>query len=173
MSEDDRTALDGSPIFLVGFMGAGKTTVGRELARQLDYEFLDLDDWIADAAGMTVQEIFAQFGEDEFRKLEAKAIDSCRDRRRSVIALGGGAYVSEANRETLRSIGKTVWLSCPLDVCLSRIRGDESRPLLKSDDEMRALLVSRLASYAQADCMISAEMDTPEEIARLVVGLFG
>src|SRR5690242_11447482 len=114
MTKDDGTVLDGSPIFLVGFMGAGKTTVGRELARRLDYEFLDLDDWIADAVGMSVQEIFSQLGEHEFRKLEATAINSCHDRSRSVIALGGGAYICEANRETLRSIGKTVWLNCPL-----------------------------------------------------------
>jgi shikimate kinase len=169
--EDDRTVLDGSPIFLVGFMGAGKTTVGRELARQLDYEFLDLDELISDAAGMSVQEIFSQLGEDEFRRLEARAITSCRNKSRCVIALGGGAYVPETNRETLQSIGKTVWLNSPLELCLSRIRGDESRPLLKSDDEMKALLEYRQSAYSLADYAIDTADDSPEEIARRVVDL--
>ena len=169
MTHDKRVDLDGSPIFLVGFMGAGKTTVGRELARQLDYEFLDLDDLITDAAGMSVQEIFSQRGENEFRKLEAQAINSCRNRIGFVIALGGGAYVSEANRAALKSIGKTVWLNCPLEVCLARIRGDRSRPLLKSDDEMRELLDRRQSAYSQADYVIDAADASPEEIAQLVI----
>lgn len=146
-------------------MGAGKTTVGRVLARQLKYAFFDLDELISMAVGENVQEIFAERGEAEFRRLESQAIQSCNNMDRSVIALGGGAYVSEKNREWLREIGRTVWLDCPLEVCLERIRGDESRPLLGDEDEMRALLGQRRTTYAQADYVVQAGELSPEELA--------
>src|SRR5690242_3761047 len=110
-----------SPIFLVGFMGAGKTTVGRALARELQYEFFDLDELIAERAGKSVQTIFAELGEPEFRRLEREAIKGCCGMVRTVIALGGGAFVSDLNRTLLREIGRTVWLDCPLEVCLERL----------------------------------------------------
>ena len=155
---------DYTPIFLVGFMGAGKTTVGRELAAHLGYDFYDLDEVIAAQTGKSVQEIFADLGEDEFRKLESKAIQTCGDFVRAVVALGGGAYVSEKNRTVLRGIGKTVWLDCPLEVCLQRIRGDRSRPLLGNTDQMQSLLAQRAESYAEADYTIRAGDLSPEEL---------
>ncbi len=157
--------LDDSPIFLVGFMGAGKTTVGRVLARQLKCAFFDLDDLIAIAVGKSVQEIFAERGEAEFRRLEHQAIQSCRNMDHSVIALGGGAYVSEENRTAVRSIGKSVWLDCSLEICLDRIAGDKSRPLLGSEDDMRRLLEQRREAYAQADYSVQAGELSPEELA--------
>jgi len=156
---------DDAPIFLVGFMGAGKTTVGRALALHLEYAFFDLDELIAARMGKSVQEIFAELGEAEFRSFESEAIQSCRDMVRSVIALGGGAYVQEENRTLLRAIGKTVWLDCPLEVCLTRISGDKSRPLLGDSDEMKALLAQRRAAYAQADYAVGAGDLFPEELA--------
>src|SRR5260370_1273966 len=110
-----------APIFLVGFMGAGKTTVGRALAEHLEFDFFDLDELIEACAGKSVQAIFAELGEAEFRGLEHEAIRACKDRSRAVIALGGGAYVSEQNRALLRTIGRAVWLDCPLEICLRRI----------------------------------------------------
>ena len=162
---------DDSPIFLVGFMGAGKTTVGRVLARNLEYDFIDLDEMIASRAGKSVQEIFAELGEWEFRSLEHAAIKTCRDMVRSVIALGGGAYVQEGNRALLRSIGKTVWLDCPLEVCLERVSGDKSRPLLGNESKMRTLLAQRRESYAEADHVIGSGELTPEELALKIVSL--
>jgi shikimate kinase len=156
---------DDTPIFLVGFMGAGKTTVGRALSRDLDYDFFDLDELIAARAGKSVREIFADPGEAEFRRLESEAIQSCKGLVRSVIALGGGAYVSEMNRSLLREIGKTVWLDCPLEICLGRISGDESRPLLGDEGDMRALLSRRGAAYAQADFAVQSGELSPEQIA--------
>ncbi len=160
-----------TPLFLVGFMGAGKTTVGRELASSLGYSFIDLDDVIALKAGRSVQQIFAERGESEFRRLETEAIRSYQDQTHSVIALGGGAYVSEENRRLLRQIGKTIWLNCSLEVCLARTRGDRSRPLLGNEEEMRALLVTRRASYAQADFVIDAREMTPEQLVKQIVRL--
>jgi len=154
-----------TPIFLVGFMGAGKTTVGRELARRLQFEFFDLDDLIAERAGKTVQAIFAELGEAEFRRLESEAIQRCAGIVRTVIALGGGAYVSKQNRDSLHSIGKTVWLDCPLEICLARIGGDNSRPLLSDKDRMRKLLDERRPAYVAADFTIEVGNQSPEQIA--------
>jgi shikimate kinase len=166
---------DSTPIFLVGFMGAGKTTVGRELARHLNYDFLDLDDVIVARAGKSVQEIFADLGEAQFRSLESAAIRSCADIERSVVALGGGAYVQKQNRVLLREIGKTVWLDCPTEICLKRISGDESRPLLGEESQMHALAAQRRRSYAQADLVIQTSDRSPQElaieIARMLKGL--
>jgi shikimate kinase len=165
MNVGPNSELDDAPIFLVGFMGAGKTTVGRALARHLDYAFFDLDELISARAGKSVQEIFADLGEAEFRSLESAAIDTCRNMVRSVVALGGGAYVSEENRASLRAIGKTVWLDCPIEICLKRISGDKSRPLLGDEDDMRPLLARRRAAYAQADYAVQAGDLSPEELA--------
>ena len=163
--------LDDAPLFLVGFMGAGKTTVGRALARHLDYAFFDLDELISARAGKSVQEIFAELGEAEFRSLESAAIDTCRHMVRAVVALGGGAYVFEENRTALRAIGKTVWLDCPIEVCLKRISGDKSRPLLGDDAQMRALLAQRRESYTEADYVVGSGELTTEELALKIVSL--
>src|SRR5919199_1173160 len=97
-----------SPIFLIGFMGAGKTTVGRALAERLGRSFFDLDEMITRRAGRSVQQIFADLGESEFRQMEREAIQECKQIKDAVIALGGGAYISEANRADLSEIGRTV-----------------------------------------------------------------
>jgi len=169
MSVGPNSELDDAPIFLVGFMGAGKTTVGRAVARHLEYAFFDLDELISARAGKSVQEIFAELGEAEFRSLESAAIHSCRRMVRSVVALGGGAYVSEENRTVMRAIGKTVWLDCPIEICLKRISGDKSRPLLGDDTQMRALLAQRRESYAEADYVVGSGERTPEELALKIV----
>lgn len=173
MSQDTPLTPDkDEPIFLVGFMGAGKTTVGRTLAEHLRYDFFDLDELIEAQAGNSVQAIFAELGEAEFRRLEHEAIRACSDRLRAVIALGGGAYVSGQNRTLLRTIGRTVWLDCPLEVCLKRVSGDKSRPLLGDEDEMRELLEERRSAYAQADYVVETGELSPEklviEITRLL-----
>jgi len=167
--QTDSNRRDDSPIFLIGFMGAGKTTVGRELARLLDYAFLDLDELIARQVGKSVQEIFAELGEAEFRRLEREAIRSCKQLTRAVVALGGGAYESEKNRALLRDIGRTIWLDCPLEVCFERIRGDTSRPLLGDEKAMSKLLEQRRTAYAEADQAVQAGEGSPDQIAIEIV----
>jgi shikimate kinase len=154
-----------APIFLIGFMGAGKTTVGRELARQLGYDFFDLDELIAARVGKPVQQIFEELGEAEFRRLEGEAIRSCEELTRAVVALGGGAFVSEENRAWVRGLGRTVWLDCPLSICLRRVSGDESRPLLGGEDAMCELLERRRGAYAEADFVVQTGERTPEQLA--------
>lgn len=152
-------------------MGAGKTTVGRTLARQLGFSFIDLDEVIEEQAGKSIRQIFSEYGEGEFRRRETAAIRSCRNYRDVVIALGGGAYVSETNRDILRELGKTVWLDCAVEICLARIQNAASRPLLGDALEMRALLESRLSAYAAADFAVKSESRSPDEIAREIVNL--
>jgi shikimate kinase len=164
---------DERPIFLVGFMGAGKTTVGKALARHLDYEFFDLDSIIENREGKSVRQIFSDHGETEFRAREREAIDSLRSLKKSVIALGGGAFISEQNRKTLAEIGVSVWLDCPLEICLKRVKGDSLRPLLGDDSEMRALLEKRRPAYALAHCVASVGHLSPEEAAAAIARLLG
>jgi shikimate kinase len=146
-------------------MGAGKTSVGRALAQLLLFSFIDLDDVIESRAGKKISEIFAEQGEAEFRRLEREALESCRELKQTVIALGGGTFVAEENRRTLRSIGPSVWLDCPFEVCLSRIEGDRFRPMLRSREETEKLFRSRLDAYALADFTVDSNEDTVEEIA--------
>lgn len=164
MTSPNDKARTRAPIFLVGFMGAGKSTVGRALANHLEYEFLDLDDRIEARVGKSVQRIFAELGEAAFRLLEREAINSCKDATSAVVALGGGAYVTEENRDLLRTMGKTIWLDCPLEVCLRRIGRDKSRPLLGNSGEMSALLERRRAAYALADYIIQTGELSPQEL---------
>ena len=154
-----------SLIFLTGFMGAGKTTVGRALASYLGYQFFDLDEFIERRAGKSIQQIFSDAGESEFRRIEHEAILECRGLENSVIALGGGAYVAEENHTAIREIGITVWLDCSLEICLDRLRGNTTRPLLKSESEMRTLLEKRKPAYALADNRVNTEGRTVNEVA--------
>ena len=166
MSDQDRR-----PIFLVGFMGAGKTTVGKVLAARLNFAFVDLDDAIEERMGMSVQSVFARLGEAEFRRAESDVLKDSRDMTGTVIALGGGAYVAAKNRELLRDAGTTIWLDCPLQVCLSRLGNDPSRPVLGSEPEMKALLDLRRTSYEMADHIVEVGRATPEEVAGEILKL--
>ena len=161
------------PIFLVGFMGAGKTTVGQVLAGRLKRNFFDLDSVIERREGKSIQQIFTDLGEPEFRRIEREAIESCRELKNAVIALGGGAYVSEENRNALGVIGITIWLDCPLEICLERVSGDETRPLLGAEAEMRALHDKRRPAYALADHVARTGALSPDEVALEIMRLLG
>ncbi|HKQ08447.1 MAG TPA: shikimate kinase [Blastocatellia bacterium] len=160
-----------SLIFLVGFMGAGKTTVGQVLAEALGWRFADLDKAIERREGQMIREIFEARGEAMFRQLEREAIAACRGTSEAVIALGGGAYVDEANRALLREMGVTVWLDCPLEICLSRISGDAARPLLRSREEMAELFAERRQAYALADWIVETGDRSPAELVAEIIAL--
>jgi shikimate kinase len=158
-------------IFLVGFMGAGKTTVGRALAEKLSCRFIDLDELIEAHNSMSVRDVFEKLGEPEFRRLESAAIETLPETERAVVALGGGAFAVESNRRVVGELGISIWLDCPLEICLDRTSGDSERPLLGSPEQMARLLGSRREAYQQSDCRVDAGRKSPGEIADEIIRL--
>ena len=143
-------------IYLVGFMGSGKTSAGRCLALRLSVPFVDLDAEIENRAGRTIRDIFRVQGESHFRHLESEELSRVATVPAAVIALGGGAFCSAENRRTAAASGISVWLDVPLEVLLARCADDPSRPLLGGECEMAALLQERRAFYALADIRLQA-----------------
>lgn len=126
-------------IFLVGPMGAGKTTVGRLLAKQLSREFVDSDWYIELQTGADIAWIFAKEGEVGFRSRETRAIDELTQRQQIVLATGGGAILCDDNRQFLHERGIVVYLNAPVDVQLARTAKDKSRPLLQQPNPRKIL----------------------------------
>ena len=152
-------------LFLVGFMGCGKTTVGQLLGDELGWNFIDLDDDIVAAAGCSISEYFAQHGEAEFRKLEnsllQQRIRKIRFCQPTVLSLGGGAFAQPDNVTLLTENGLSVWLDCPLELILRRIAGHSHRPLAQDPGKFEELFHSRKAAYAQADFHVEITADDP------------
>lgn len=153
--------MDSSPsVFLVGPMGAGKTTVGRQLAVALGYSFVDSDHEIEARTGADIPWIFQVEGEDGFRRREAQAIDDLTQRRHIVLATGGGAVLRPENRTALRERGFVVYLSASIDQLLARTARDRNRPLLRTDDRrgvFERLLAERESLYRE---VAHLEVDT-------------
>ena len=146
-------------IVLVGLMGAGKTTVGRRLARRLDLPFVDADHEIERAAGKTIEEIFAEDGEDFFRAGEERVIARLLEGGPQVLATGGGAWMRAATRQRVRERGVSVWLKADLDVLMERVSRRPGRPLLKNDDPravMERLIEQRYPVYERADITVES-----------------
>jgi shikimate kinase len=158
-------------VVLVGFMGSGKTSVGRLLARRLGYGFVDMDRRIEERAGRPIAQIFREEGEEAFREREreeARAVSRLRDR---VVATGGGAFIRPETRALLQEGALTVWLRCDLDRILARVPADGSRPLAGNRAIMQALLAERESFYRLADVVVDASAGTPREVADRIVGL--
>jgi shikimate kinase len=156
-------------IVLVGFMGAGKTTVGAALARLLAWEFRDMDGEIEARNALTVAEIFARHGEAFFRSEELRAAREMAGLPRHVVAAGGGAFAFPETRDALRAgAAVVVWLRCDLDTLLARIAPDGSRPLASNRERMAALLAEREPTYRQADLIVDASDADAVEVARRV-----
>jgi shikimate kinase len=158
-------------IVLVGFMGAGKTTVGPLVAEALGWTFLDLDQELARRAGASIPELFRTRGEAAFREQERLLAEEAKSLERHVLAAGGGAFAQEATREALRTGAFTVWLACGLEALLDRLAPDGSRPLATDRETIAGLFVQRESSYRQADCRVDAEQ-TPAAVARDVVDAY-
>ncbi len=156
-------------IYLVGFMGSGKTTVGELVARELGYRFIDLDREIERRRGMSIAEIFEREGEVEFRRLEALSLRDTEGGPDLVVATGGGTLTIPENREFVRRTGLTVWLDASLEVLLQRCReGAARRPVLAGEEAMRALLDERTPGYRGADVRADTEGRSPEQVARWI-----
>lgn len=155
-------------VFLTGFMGCGKTTVGRLLAGRLERAFRDLDTEIEARAGCTVREIFERGGEPLFRRLEHEALAQAAGGPPAVIATGGGTVTLERNVELLASSGVTLWLDPPFAVIAERIAtaGKADRPLFASETQALALYRRRLPAYRRADLRLAVDRgERPEEVA--------
>jgi shikimate kinase/3-dehydroquinate synthase len=161
------TALD-RHLALVGFMGAGKTTLGQEVATRLDREFIDLDQAIEGHVRQTIPEIFEQRGEVEFRVLEQEtALSTLRNSRLAVVVLGGGAVTSPAIRRALREHAFTVYVEVEAEIAWERVRGGD-RPLAREEGTFRALHEERQPLYREAADAVAAD---PEEIVLAAAGI--
>jgi shikimate kinase len=162
-------------ILITGLMGSGKTTVARELARQLNCDWVDLDEMIAKHEGRTPREIIEQEGEEKFRETETQMLRQVlTSGSERVVAMGGGAWTIAKNRELIAKHGAaTVWLDVPFDLCWSRIGASgEKRPLAPSYGAARQRFEDRLDIYALANFRIAiTKSDTAEEIAKKTAAL--
>ena len=152
-------------VYLVGFMGAGKSTVGRALAAELGWSFVDLDTEIERSQNMPVRDIFSKSGETHFRRIEREQLKNLSERSRVVIALGGGATVDPENRFIIDSTGTSVWLNVPFDTAARRVSVDGTRPLFKDPEHAQRLYESRLPIYRLARIHVLADNRPPAEIA--------
>lgn len=163
-------------IILCGFMGCGKSTVGKNLARKTGRRFVDMDRYIEEKEGMTVSEIFAQYGEDGFRDREHAACEALAQAHNLVIAAGGGALTFARNVEVFRGRDTIVLLDVPLHVIRCRLRNDQKRPLLQRPDKdkvMADLYRQRYPQYrAAADVVVKGE-NTPLKTAFAVIDTLG
>lgn len=151
-------------IYLVGFMGAGKTTVGRCLARRMSCPFVDLDSEIERLSNRPLPEIFEDEGETGFRTRESAALRLLSQRDRVVVATGGGTLTRPENRDVIRSTGRSVFLRVDLEVLFERVeRSPRVRPLFRDRDQARALYEERLPAYLSADLVVPVDTDDDAE----------
>jgi shikimate kinase len=166
--------LMGDNVVLVGFMGAGKSSVGRLLARRLGRCFVETDDMITAHEGRSIPEIFAERGEAHFRALEEETVRLLSLKSGDVIATGGGLPCREGRPEALRTLGTVVWLRGDFDAVYERAQRAGERPMLagRSRDEIEALYRAREPYYRQADLVIDTTGITPDQVvAKLLVAL--
>ena len=158
--------LNGTNIFLIGMMGAGKSTVGKHLAQKLGYNFLDTDPLIAQCAGKSIPEIFANDGEETFRDLEQQVLSQVSAYTRLVVATGGGIVMRSLNWSHLHD-GIVVWIDVPIEILHKRLTtASEQRPLLQTADPLQTLndiYSQRRDRYAQADISIMVTADEASE----------
>jgi len=172
----DTVSVSGIPadrtIVLVGMMGAGKSAVGRQLAKRLGLRFVDADEEIERAADLTVAEIFNQYGEDYFRAGERRVIARLVDEGPCVLATGGGAFIDPETRTLLKHQTLSVWLNAEFDVLWERVAKRSHRPLLKTEDPqgtLRRLMEERYPVYAEADLTVLSDRAPKEQTVRRVL----
>jgi len=160
-------------LYLLGFMASGKSTLGRHLADRLGWSFFDTDHEIEAAEKTTIANIFETRGEAEFRRIEAEILREhvrwVERGRPAVIALGGGAFCAQENRELLSQHGITIWLNCPLEVIERRVAQASHRPLARAPEKLAALYAARLETYRLADIHVPIESDDPRHAVDTVL----
>ena len=165
-------------IYLIGFSGTGKTSIGMELALILEWVFIDMDCMIENSLGKSISDIFEDEGEDVFRNAESECLRDISEARHQVVSTGGGVPVLEANRFVMCNSGTMICLTADIETIYSRLhaQNDEeppgiSRPVLKSDqplERIAKLMKERLEFYAAADIHVSTDNMTPSEVAFVI-----
>lgn len=157
-------------IFLTGFMGAGKTSVGEALAQYLNCEVIDTDHWVEHEQGKSVQRIFADEGESAFRNYESEALKRA-SQKGQIITTGGGIVTREENRMWMRNHGFVVYLHCHPEECFRRLATDTERPLLagKNQTDITDMMEKRVPFYEKADLTIDTSSQSVSEVAEEIV----
>lgn len=166
-------ALGRRSLVLVGMMGAGKSSIGRKLASKLGLPFVDADVEIERAAGMTISDIFAAYGESYFRTGEARVIARLLEEGPQVLATGGGAMMDAKTRAAIREKGISIWLKADLDVLMRRIKRRNDRPMLNTDNPettLKRLLKEREPVYAEADLTVNSREVPHDAIITDILG---
>ncbi|KQR30540.1 shikimate kinase [Rhizobium sp. Leaf155] len=159
LGEKARAALGRRNIVFVGLMGAGKSAIGRSVAQQLRIPFVDTDDEIERVSRMTISELFASYGEEEFRALETRVIKRLLRGGPKVVSTGGGAFINENTRRHIKRGGVSLWLKADLEVLWERVNKRDHRPLLKTENPkatLAALMEKRYPVYCEADITIES-----------------
>jgi len=162
-------------LYLLGFMGSGKTTIGKLLADRLGWNFVDIDEDIEASQRCSISEIFDTLGEEAFRRMENEMI---RQRvravacgRPTVVALGGGAAAQPANVDLIEDHGVTIWLDCPFETVVQRVGQDSNRPLARDRKRFEELFNTRRQAYGRANFRVEAEADNPDAVVDAILNL--
>jgi shikimate kinase len=169
---DDRNIQN---LALVGFMGTGKSTLGRLAAEHLRFEFVDTDAWIEAQTGQSVSDIFSRQGETAFRQYEKQAVAALGLQRGLVIATGGGLVLDPANLAGLKAHSLVIWLCASPGVIWARVKDQPHRPLLQVADpqaRIREMLAARSPAYRQADVLLDSGLRPPREVAQQIAHQF-
>lgn len=152
-------------VFLCGFMGCGKSTIGKELASATGSNFIDMDDYIREKAKMSIPEIFALKGEDYFRKLETRAVRDLSEQNSAVVACGGGAMLKKENSVMAREKGKVIYLELDFESCYERIKDDNNRPIVMNNtkEALHEIYDRRVPIYKE-NSDISVNVDSSPKV---------
>ncbi len=161
-------------LFLVGFMGSGKSTVAALLAARTGRPHVELDEEIEKRTGRSIVELFSSDGEGRFRQIEEETLAGLEQAPPSIVATGGGAFLGVANRQRMRVLGLTVWLDVLLEDARRRVGDGSGRPMWRDDDPIafRAFFEHRRATYALADCRVLTSQKPPETLANEIFDRF-
>ena len=163
-----RAALHGRNLILVGLMGAGKSAIGRIIAQQMSLPFIDTDAEIERVSRMTIPELFATYGEEEFRALETRVIERLLRGGPRVVSTGGGAFINERTRAAIQAGGTSLWLKADLEVLWERVNKRDNRPLLKTENPkqtLKNLMDLRYPIYEKADITVQSRDVRKEQVA--------
>lgn len=164
-----------SRIALIGFMATGKSTIGPLLAEKLGYVFIDTDAMVEESLGMKISEIFRNLGENDFREAEHLALKKALAMKKVVISTGGGVVLFDRNRKLLEEKAFVVSLTCEPETIFERVQGDQSRPLLTSNDplrEIKKMMANRHEFYEECDFQISTEEWITEECCEKIIEIY-